>query len=928
MDILTQLQQPQIYKINRLDAHSDHKFYSTLQNMQNDNDTLHTSLNGMWRVKYSKRLCDRPAEFYRDDFPLTDFSDIAVPGHAELQGFGDIQYVNTQYPWDGKADLAPPSIDVNDSPVLSYVRFFDLPSDYKDKRVCINFNGVEQAFSLYLNGEYIGFAQDTFTPSHFDLTPYIKERDNRLCVEVYKRTCFGWIEDQDFFRFCGIFRDVTLYAKPQVHVEDLFVIPTVDESLSYGELTVKVKLSGTDKPRLGVTLIHPDGGTVFDDEPTFIAVSTPSIEPAENEGTYLVAPVIPVKSVELWDKYCPNLYTLVLKVYDDNGDVSEYVCQPIGFRRFEKKGTVLYLNGKKLIINGVNRHEWHAAKGRAISAEDMRADIEVFKRNNIDSTRTSHYPNNSLWYELCDTNGITVMDEVNMESHGTWQRNNQVFVKDNVPGSIPQWRDVTIDRAVSMFERDKNHPSILFWSCGNESYVGDNLLAMSEYFRRKDPSRVVHYEGCFHNMEFGAISDVESRMYAYPAEVEEYVAHSPAKPFLLCEFMHNMGNSIGGFESYINLYKYDAYHGGYIWDYMDQALYTTVRGERVLGYGGDFGERPTDYNFSGNGIVFADRTEKPAMQEVRFWYQSPEKRAEHLSKNDPLCVATPVPPCKKQVQLIEGNLHYGVVGKGFKILFSTVKGGPVSMNFGGHEWLQSAIKPTYWRAPTENDSFNDFTQLSGGWSAADRYSVSTDMSAKMQGECAVIAYTYDTLQGNTSTVTYTVDGYGSMSVEAVFNGKEGLPQLPLFGLQMVTPEPLERFNYVGYSGETYPDRYKGGVYGTHSAFVSEQLPPYLVPQECGCHSYSKAFTLQGKNGHRLCFTAEQDFHFSVLPYSTAQLEEAWHKYELPAVTRTYVRVLAAMRGVGGIQTWGADVEPQYHVDATKDIVLRFEVRGF
>ncbi len=929
MDIIKQLQDPSIYKINRLDAHSDHKFYADEQGMNDDISTFHHSLNGSWLAHYSPRLEDRPIEFYKSNFKLAEFCDIHVPGHAELQGLGNIQYVNTQYPWDGKADILPPLIDLQDSPVISYVKYFDLPEPFKGKKVCINFCGVEQAFSLFLNGEFIGYSQDSFTPSHFELTPYIKETDNRLCVEVYKRSCFGWIEDQDFFRFSGVFRDVILYAKPAVHVEDLFAVTTVDSSLQNGELKVKLKISGTQNPNIKILLTGPTGQLIYSGKPDFVYTENTTAEPAENSDSYFVSPTIAVDDVILWDKFCPNLYLLTLTVYDNSGNVSELVRQDIGFRRFEKKGNILLLNGKKLMINGVNRHEWNPETGRAITACDMHADIEIFKRNNIDSVRTSHYPNNSLWYELCDRNGITVMDEVNMESHGTWQKNNAIHITTNVPGSLQQWRDVTIDRAVSMFERDKNHPSILFWSCANESYVGDNLLAMADYFRRKDPSRIVHYEGCFHNRDFEAISDVESHMYSPPEQCEEYMKTDGKKPFLLCEYMHNMGNSLGGFQSYMSLYdRYEGYHGGYIWDYIDQALLHNVDGKYVLGYGGDFGDRPTDYNFSGNGIVSAERKEKPAMQEVRYFYSTAKQRIIHDNFNNTYRhYSKKSDMSNSPLQLIEGNLHYGVKGEGFSMLFSTVKGGPVSINYAGTEWLCRAALPTYWRAPTENDTACGFTQRSGSWAVADRYSVATKMTAELVDYKAVIRYSYDTLQGNETDVCYIIDASGHITVELKFNGKEGLPQLPLFGLQLVTIDPITAYSYVGYSGETYPDRYNGGVYGGYTIPLDNMQPDYLVPQEYGCHSYSRCFTLRNKDGKQLKFEAEDMFHFSVLPYSTGQLEEAWHKHELPTPAHSYVRVLAKMRGVGGINTWGADVEPAYHIAADQDITLRFYIQG-
>lgn len=299
----------------------------------------------------------------------------------------------------------------------------------------------------------------------------------------------------------------------------------------------------------------------------------------------------------------------------------ELVPYKTGFRHFELKNGLMLLNGERIVFNGVNRHEWNPERGRAIGMEDMQQALLTMRQANINAVRTCHYPNQTPWYHLCDENGLYVMDETNLETHGSWQKMGKVEPSWNIPGSLPQWRECVLDRARSMFERDKNHTSILIWSFGNESYAGENILAMSQFFRQQDPSRLVHYEGVFHNRAFDSISDMESRMYATPQDIRDYLSSNPAKPFLLCEYMHDMGNSLGGMESYIRLAdEFPQYQGGFIWDYMDQALwYTDSLGRRVLGYGGDFGERPTDYNFSANGIVFADGIPKPAMQEVRYW---------------------------------------------------------------------------------------------------------------------------------------------------------------------------------------------------------------------------------------------------------------------------------------------------------------------
>lgn len=330
-----------------------------------------------------------------------------------------------------------------------------------------------------------------------------------------------------------------------------------------------------------------------------------------------------VNKVIPWDNHNPYLYDTFVEVYAD-GQLAEVVPYRIGFRRIEIVDKVMHLNGNRLIITGVNRHEWSAKTGRVIGIEEMVSDIQCMTRNNINSVRTCHYPDQIPWYYMCDEAGIYVMAETNLESHGSWQKLGAIEPSWNVPGSVPQWREAVVDRARNNFETFKNHTSILFWSLGNESYAGDDIEAMNQFFKDKNDGRLVHYEGSYYTREYeDTISDVESRMYAKPEEVEEYLINSAKKPYLLCEFMHDMGNSIGGLGSYMKLIdKYEMYQGGFIWDFIDQALLVRdeVTGREVLRYGGDFDDRPSDYEFSGNGIVFADRREKPAMQEVRYYY--------------------------------------------------------------------------------------------------------------------------------------------------------------------------------------------------------------------------------------------------------------------------------------------------------------------
>ncbi|MDE6590158.1 MAG: beta-galactosidase, partial [Oscillospiraceae bacterium] len=554
-----------LFEVNRLDAHSDHVCYASAEEAARGESSLRQSLDGLWRFTWSEKLGSRPEDFWREGFDDSAFGTILVPGHMETQGYGQIQYINTLYPWDGHAELRPPHIDWADDPVGSYVREFDLDPGLRGKRVCVSFQGVEQAFCVWLNGHFVGYAEDSFTPSEFDLTPYVRDTGNRLCVEVYKRSSAAWIEDQDFFRFSGIFRPVYLYAKPAVHLEDVWFRTGLEEDNSTGTLSIRFMLSGeTEGTTVHYTLTHPAQGILFDGCLEMI--------PDESDSdwhAYLSQP-FRFEHIRPWSHETPELYRAILTLTAPDGTVAEVVPYDIGFRRIEIKDGLLLLNGERLVINGVNRHEWNPGTGRAIGMADMAAAMDTFKRNHINAVRTSHYPNQTPWYHLCDQNGICVMDEANLESHGSWQKLGRIDPSWNVPGSRDEWLLCVLDRARSMFERDKNHVSILFWSCGNESYAGMCIEAMAGFFRAADPSRVVHYEGVSNCRAFDRISDVESRMYAPPQAIREYLESKPAKPFLLCEYMHDMGNSLGGMESYIRLgEEFPHYHGGFIWDYMD-----------------------------------------------------------------------------------------------------------------------------------------------------------------------------------------------------------------------------------------------------------------------------------------------------------------------------------------------------------------------
>ena len=600
------LENPEVFAVNRCAAHSDHKFYQNRAEMEHGGSALWQCLSGQWKFSYAKNPDERKKDFYKKEVCCKGYADIKVPGHIQLQGYDRCQYINTMYPWDGVEALRPPHISKTDNPTASYVKYFTLEQALCGKRVFLSFQGVETAFYVWLNGSFVGYSEDTFTPSEFEITDYLCDGENKLVVEVYKRSSASWLEDQDFWRFSGIFRDVYLYAVPKLHVRDLFVHAELDGEYRHGTLRFETELLEDVDGTLRAVLKDALGDVVAQSERAI--------------GKHMVMD-LDAGEVCLWSAENPYLYTLELCLLDAAGEAVEWISQPVGFRRFEMIDNVMCLNGKRIVFHGVNRHEFDPERGRAVTTEDMLWDIRFLKQNNFNAVRTSHYPNQSLWYELCDRYGIYLIDEANLESHGSWQKLGALEPSWNVPGSLPEWKEAVVDRARSMLERDKNHPSILIWSCGNESYAGDDIAAMSDFFHTRDSSRLVHYEGVFWNRDYDFISDMESRMYAKPDEIEAYLNTEGAKPYISCEYMHAMGNSLGGMELYAALEeKYAGYQGGFIWDYIDQAVYQTKDGERRLVYGGDFDERATDYCFCTNGLVYADRRPSPKVQEAKQLY--------------------------------------------------------------------------------------------------------------------------------------------------------------------------------------------------------------------------------------------------------------------------------------------------------------------
>lgn len=616
------IKNPEIFEQNRLAAHSDHVCYKNELEKIKGKSSLRYDMNGLWKFAYAKNQSLAPCGFEAADYDCKGWDEIRVPAHIQMEGYDVPIYTNTTYPWEADEFIKPGEVPEIFNPVASYVKYFTIPENMKNKRVCISFQGVESGFALWLNGHYVGYSEDTFDPSDFELTDYIIEGENKLAVRVWKWTSSSWCEDQDFYRFSGIFRDVFLYAVPCAHVEDLSVVPILNDTFDEGTLSVSIKADGDGIA--SVKLYELGDLSVEKYDRAKLLLEEFDIELRNKE---ICEGSCNVKNPLLWSAEKPNLYEVKIIVKDTHGNETEFISQLAGFRRFEMVDGLMKLNGKRIVFKGVNRHEFSSITGRVPNRDEVIKDIVTMKKNNINAIRTSHYPDDSMIYELCDIYGIYMIAENNLESHGTWEAYNKGYVDLDfvVPKDKPQWREMMLDRANSCYQRDKNHPAILIWSCGNESFGGKTIYEMSQLFRQLDKHRLVHYEGVFNDRSYNDTSDMESQMYTSVADIEKFLADNPEKPFICCEYTHAMGNSCGAMHKYTELSDREPrYQGGFIWDYIDQSIYKKDRyGKWFLTYGGDFGDRPTDGDFSGNGICYGgEREASPKMQEVKFNYQN------------------------------------------------------------------------------------------------------------------------------------------------------------------------------------------------------------------------------------------------------------------------------------------------------------------
>jgi beta-galactosidase len=573
-------------------------------------------LNGQWRFKWSKNPAERPVAFYESSFSDKNWDLIPVPSNWEMEGYGIPIYTNVEYPFEKESLEAPKQWN----PVGSYRHVFEVPKDWSSREVYINFDGVQSAFYLWINGKKVGYSQGSRTPGEFNITKYLKDGENQLAVEAYRWSDASYLEDQDFWRLSGIFRDVYLWSTPKTHIRDFNVTASLDDSYNNGLFKVEGEIMSKSKGNVELTY------ELVDQNGKLISTYSEKINVVKGSVSFNTEQQV-IKDIQSWNAETPHLYNLLITLKDQNGQVLECIPQKVGFRKVEIKNGNILINGRAVLFKGVNRHEHHPERGHYVTHKDMMKDIILMKQNNINAVRTCHYPNTPEWYDLCDEYGIYLIDEGNIETHGFGNKG------DNRLTCSPDWQQAYLDRVQRMVYRDRNHASVVIWSMGNESGDGINAKVCHEWVNKTDPSRPYLYEGT--TRKGGRdYADVYSRMYATPEECAKIIKDYPQMPFVLCEYTHAMGNSNGNLKEYWDLvYADNNFQGGFVWDWMDQGLKqpvpekykaTSIK-DYFYAYGGNW-ENPRgihhDGNFCMNGLLASDWAPHPGLNTVKYFYRN------------------------------------------------------------------------------------------------------------------------------------------------------------------------------------------------------------------------------------------------------------------------------------------------------------------
>jgi beta-galactosidase len=1015
------------------------------------------SLDGSWKFNWVETPDQRPFWFFKDDYDTRDWKDIRVPSNWQMEGYDVPVYTNIVYPFwayediygsnssryqevpsepkvkglkaPGTVDASytyekhPPYVPHNWNPVGSYKRYFKIPSDWKGKEIFLQFGAVSSAFYVWVNEKLVGYNEDSKMPAEFDITKYLKPGKNSLSVEVYRWSDGSYLEDQDFWRLSGIQRSVFLQARPKTYIRDFFAVGDLENNYNDGLLKVNASIRSLDRKdgnyKVSTSLYNGDQK---------LFTETKDAKLAEGKGEIDISRDLP--NVKKWSAEKPNLYSLVLSLTDSNDRLLESVSARIGFRKVEIVNSQLLVNGVPIYIKGVNLHEHNDVTGHVIDEGTVMKDIRMMKSHNINAVRTSHYPQQEFWYEMCDKYGLYLVDEADIESHGMG------YDKDVTLADKPEWAAAHLDRMSRMVERDKNHPSVIIWSMGNEAGDGHNFLKGYKWIKKRDLTRPVQYERAEKSTNAPERhTDIWCDMYAPIEELEAY-AKNPKndRPMIMVEYAHAMGNSTGNLQDYWDVIeKYPKLQGGFIWDWVDQGfLKTSESGEKYWTYGGDYGPIgiPSDGNFCINGLVWPDRTGHPGLNEVNKVYQYVGFEPVDLNKgiikiknkydftnlnefhfdweivadgnvlqsgklsipdlkpkteelvSIPFDKIEPAPATEyflnlrvsrsdawnyvpedhiyataqfklpeegKQVFAKENGLavlqtrtidkKLEVSGVDMKIVFDLVSGRLESFTYKGRELIKKAPEPDFWRPPTDNDYGYDMDQLLGVWKKAGERTVVTkaNISQPELGK-VVVTFNYDIPDKEGKKIagyasSYTIYGSGDVIIKNQFNKlSEKIPEIPRMGMQMQLPVEFTNLTWLGRGPyENYTDRKTSAEVGLYESTVADQYIPYIRPQENAYKTDTRWLTLTDDDGNGIlvsgdpliCFEALNNIHDDfespgkISQYRKDAKTANTHTIDVKPRDLVNLNVDLGQMGVGGDNSWGALIHPQYRLLGTR-----------
>ena len=935
---------PQVVGINKLPYHATLQLPSKWKECKEI-----VSLDGRWRFHWSRNPEERPVDFYRTDYDVSQWDSITVPGCWQMQNFGKPIYTNSKYPFQRNAPSVtgePPqdwyAYD-HRNPVGSYVTFINITREQLPQNLILHFAGVKSAFYVWVNGQRVGYSQNSMSPAEFDITGYVREGQNRLAVEVYRWSDGSYLEDIDMWRFSGIFRPVQLWVRPLTHISDYYVTATPNDDYSAASVCADVELCNTGRKRakdLTVAFII-DGQEV-----------TGRLQSLAAKDTTHVQLRCQLRQPRLWSAEKPDLYPFAVELRDRNGQTIEHFDYHLGVKRIDIVGEVFKINGRNVKFRGVNRHDHHPRMGRYVDDATCELDIRLMKQANINFLRTTVYPHTALIYELCDRYGLYVMDEACNESHGYGIGNKEL-------GDDPLWQKAHVDRAASLVLRDRNHPSIVLWSLGNEGGAGINAESMRDTIVHLDPTRPPFYDS---DRRCSAIYDDS---YLYPDEMKRVAERVTDRPFMMREYCHAMGNSLGNLQEYWDIiYADSTILGAAIWDWADQGLAKPIDGsplhysadlplqpDEFWAYGGDFGDKPNDGRFLINGIVGPDRKPHPHYYEVQHVYQPL-----HFERGDDGTVHIINRDCFTDINeydITYDTLHYGSetllniaarlrrdmpwARKGFAVareqfvlepyafpakaditsttmsetsascnLMSkpkatkrpgadayaknfTVSGNALmSWIVGGRELLLAPLEPYFWKPENDNQSAAGFAHRTAVWK-----------------------------EPKDVKVTYTTLNHQSILVEVDYSpSSHDRPVIPKFGMRMRLPADFTQIRYYGRGPwENYPDRKQSAFLSEYEMPLSDFQTEYIHPQDNGNRCDVRWLTLTSPTT-TVRIDGLQPLCISAWDYGDEDLGPL-HPHEVPRGRFVNVNIDLNVHGVGGTDTWGKRTLPQYTIDGNQ-----------